>query len=211
MTNSKAKKTIRFYNKLSKQYDSAYSTYLEHTHMVFHDWFEAAAGDKILDVSCGTGILGRELLSSEYQFKELVLNDPSPGMLKKAKEKIPDSGGVRFTSDYIEELSAGDSYFDRLVCLNAFHYYTDHDLALQHFSRVLKPGGVLYLQDWNLEGWFHIPNFMINLATPENINTASLRTLLELLPDYGFTVQRSEAWSFRFWKFYRIEAVLSES
>lgn len=211
MNNRKAEKTIRFYDKLSPKYDSAYSAYLKHTHNVFHEWFESAEGDRILDVSCGTGILGQELLSGDYPFEELELNDPSPGMLQKAKEKIPGSDKVRFTSDYIENLSAESSSFDRLISLNSFHYYTDHDKAQRHFSRVLKPGGVLYLQDWNLESWFHIPNFLINLATPENINTASLHALLEKLPDYGFNVRRSESWRFRFWKFYRIEAQRSEN
>lgn len=208
MNNKKAEKTIRFYDKLSPRYDTLYSAYLEHTHNVFHDWFETADGERIMDVSCGTGKLGHEIINGEYPFSELVLNDPSPGMLKIAKEKMSGSESVRFTSDYIEELSFEENSFDRLACLNSFHYYTDHKTALHHFSRVLKPGGVLYLQDWNKEGWFHIPNFFIKLATPENINTASLQDLLELLPEYGFTVRRSQSWRFRFWKFYRIEAQL---
>lgn len=210
MKNKKAKKTIRFYNKQSPRYDKQYSVYLAHTHHKFLEWFECSAGDQVLDVSCGTGILGRELIDGDYPFSELTLNDPSAGMLEQAKEKIPETDRVRFTSDYIEQLSVSSNSINRLICLNSFHYYTSHDDALRHFSRVLKPGGTLYLQDWNLEGWFHIPNILINLGTPENINTASLRNLLEKLPEYGFAVQRSEAWSFRFWKFYKIEAVFSE-
>lgn len=201
-----AEKTIQFYNKLSGKYDSGYSSYLKHTHQRLLINFEIAKGDHILDVSCGTGILADMIINSGLDFGKLVLNEPSQGMLDKAKEKLADTDGIGFTQYFAEELPFTENSFDCLICLNSFHYYENQERVLQHFSRILKPGGQLLILDWNLEGWFHIPDLIIRTFSPEHINTRSLAWQLKHLPQFNFEIDFSDKWNYRFWKFYLIRA-----
>jgi len=205
---NKAEKTIQFYNRLSGNYDSGYSSYLKHTHKRLLNILDIHADDHILDVSCGTGILASMIIDSGRDFGKLVLNEPSAGMLEKAKEKLSGTNQIEFTRYFAEELPFADNRFDRLICLNSFHYYVDQKNALYHFSRILKPGGQLYILDWNLEGWFYIPNLVIRTFSPEHINTRSLAWQTNNLPKFNFEIDFSDSWRYRFWKFYLIKAHL---
>lgn len=207
MNNSKTDKTIDYYNKLSKKYDRGYSAYLKNTHTKLLKILEFPDDARVLDVSCGTGILGSEL-AEHYSLSELVLNDPSEGMLNIARDRLADANHITFSNYLAEELPFEAGSFDVLICLNSFHYYTDHKKVVDHFRRMLKPGGTLYLLDWNREGWFHLPNGIISALSPENINTKSAAEMDALLPQFDFKIESLQRWSFRFWKFYLIKAAL---
>jgi len=71
---------------------------------------------------------------------------------------------------------------------------------------VLKPGGSVHILDWNLEGWFHLSNSIISILSPENISTRSLSETENIFDQQGFSTTYRDKWSFRFWKFYLIEA-----
>lgn len=208
MNNSRAENTINYYDKLSAKYDRGYSAYLKHTHAKLLQKLEIPDGSRVLDVSCGTGILGSEI-AEQFSISELVLNDPSEGMLTIARERLANIDNIIFSQHIAEELPFEPDSFDVLICLNSFHYYTDHKKVIDHFRRLLKPGGTLYLLDWNREGWFHFPNKIISVFSPENINTKSATEMNALLPEFDFEIETLQRWSFRFWKFYLIKAVLS--
>ncbi len=205
---SKAQKTVRYYNKRSKNYDSKYSAYLAHTHSKFIHGFNTNLEDRVLDVSAGTGILASELIQRGFPFSELVLNEPSKGMQHKARQRVGRYPKIRFTGYLAEELPFNDHSFDRIISLNSFHYYTHHKKVLNHIKRILKPGGSLYIQDWNLSGYFYIPNTLIQWFSSEHINTVSLSEMQTNLRSYGFFIQDDEEWRFRFWKFYWIHACI---
>lgn len=205
---SKAQKTVRYYNKRSENYDSKYSAYLAHTHSKFLNGFNTKPDDRILDVSAGTGILAAELIQREFTFSELVLNEPSTGMQHKARQRVGKYQKIQFTEYLAEELPFKDRSFDCIICLNSFHYYIHHKKVLSHFNRILKPGGSLYIQDWNLSGFFYITNTLIQWFSSEHINTISLSEMKSNLRSCGFLIQDDEDWRFRFWNFYWIHACI---
>ena len=209
MENPKAERTVNYYDSLSQKYDSSYSAYLKHTHKEFLERLKIPKDASVLDVSAGTGILGAKILEN-FSPAMLVLNDPSEGMLQIARQRLENIKNVTFTDHLAEEFRFDDSSFDTLICLNSFHYYTDHQAVLSQFSRILKPGGTLYLQDWNLEGWFRLPNFIISTFSPENINTEAAKNISPMLKKHGLQEQRLDRWAFRFWKFFYVEATLNE-
>ncbi len=207
MNNPRADKTINYYDKLSSKYDRGYSTYLKNTHSTLLENLQIPNGARVLDVSCGTGILGSEI-AERFSPSELVLNDPSDGMINIARERLTNTENITFTQHIAEELPFEPDSFDVLICLNSFHYYTDHQKVAEHFRRILKSGGTLYLLDWNLEGWFYLPNSIISALSPEHINTKSAAETDKLLSEFQFKIDSCQRWSFRFWKFYLIKAVL---
>jgi ubiquinone/menaquinone biosynthesis C-methylase UbiE len=201
----KIRRTIDFYNGFSEKYDRKYAAYLEHTHRHLLDHIGDLSGKKVLDVSCGTGILAKHLFEMFPDIK-LHLNDPSEGMRSVAMARFENYSEVEFSNKPAEDLHVEPDSYDSVICLNSFHYYADQKMAIENMRGALKPGGTLYLLDWNLEGWFHIPNKIIALLSRENINTRSRPETEDLLKESGLKPVSSKRWSYRFWKFYMIEA-----
>jgi len=200
----KIKNTVGFYDRLSKSYDSSYSAYLNHTHEKLLALLEIEPGDRILDLSCGTGILAEKLML-RYSDIDLVLNDPSHGMRYIARERMKEWSEVKFTDKPAEELQFSEQEFDYVLCLNSFHYYTDQQMVMKKVYSFLNEDGRFYLLDWNREGWFKLPNLLISIFSPENINTRSAEETVAMMKASGFKVRQSETWRYRFWKFYLLE------
>ncbi len=158
--------------------------------------------DRILDVSAGTGLLAEAAINKFGPFEQYIVNDPSSNMLEISKYRLRYKDNVEYTSHYAEELPFDDNSFDHLLCLNAFHYYTDQKKALANFRRVLKDGGNLWLLNWNRVGLFVIANYFIKLLSKENISTHSLGEMKELLAESGFSIEKEEAWGYRWWRFF---------
>lgn len=206
MSDKKARKTAQYYDKLSSRYDRLYSSYLKHTHQKFLAEIEIFPEDHVLDVSAGTGILASEILDRFGEPAELVLNDPSKKMTGKAREKFGDRSEVEFRNYFAEELPFVEGRFSVILCLNSFHYYTDQKAVLNHFYRILKPGGRLYILDWDRSGSFRLANRLISWLSPENINTRSVEEMSDLLGEHEFHLQNGDRWPFRWWKFFYIES-----
>lgn len=93
---------------------------------------EAEEGrDKCLDLCCGTGIVGRNLLDLGWKVTGL---DLTPEMGGVAAEHFP----VKIGS--IENIDMPDNSFD-LATLRQSFMLVDGDKALSEIYRVLKPGG----------------------------------------------------------------------
>ena len=203
----KSDKTIHFYNRFAPYYDRGYRSYLRHTHDKFMEMLgDTHPEDRILDLSGGTGMLAERLIQEQRPFAHLTVNDPSLGMLNSAMKKLPTRMDLTYTHHKAEELPFADGSFDVICSLNSFHYYTDQAAVLQQAWHLLSPGGRLLLLDWNLEGFFYVPNFVIKSLSPEYIDTKHVGYHEEVLPEIGFSVKRSETWRWRYWNFYRLEA-----
>lgn len=197
--------TIKVYNRQAKDYESKWKKYLAHTHEAFLKRIETEPQDNLLDVSGGSGLLARQLIDREYPFDHFVVNDPADEMLAVARDRLSDSK-ISFTNNKAEELPYDEEHFDRIFCLNSFHFYQKQQQVLNRFHRILKPGGKLYLLDWNRSGFFTVVNRVIRWSSNEFIDTRSLAELLRMIRKSGFVLQDSESWSWRYWKFLFIEA-----
>jgi len=94
---------------------------------------EISNGDLILDVCCGTGIVGKRL--SRTTATTVVGLDISPYMLCKAKEK-----GLKFCiNGQTERLPFLDDIFDVVVCRQAFHFLVI-ERVIKEIFRVTKRG-----------------------------------------------------------------------
>jgi arsenite methyltransferase len=100
------------------------------------------AGDRVLDVGCGTGRLARWIAGVAGP-GAVVGIDPLPDRVKVARANSP---GITFEVGTAEDLSAfADQSFDA-VCMSAvFHWVGDKPKALRETRRVLKTGGRLGL------------------------------------------------------------------
>jgi SAM-dependent methyltransferase len=103
------------------------------------------AGDKVLDVGCGTGVLAREALRRAGGEGQVVGLDLNEGMLAVAARTEP---GVAWRSGDAASLPFEDASFDVVVSQFALMYFPDRVAALREMWRTLAPGGRLAVAAW---------------------------------------------------------------
>jgi arsenite methyltransferase len=100
---------------------------------------EPKAGERVLDVGCGTGRLGEFVAGLVGPDGEVVGVDPLPLRIELAARKNP---RFKATVGRAEDLSAfKDGSFDVVYANSVFHWVADKPKALREALRVLKPGG----------------------------------------------------------------------
>ena len=107
----------------------------------------------VLDVGCGEGVLVRRLASLGAR---AVGVDPSAVALERARRAESSDTSRHFVEGTAEALPFPDTSFDVVVFFNSLHHVPTEsmDAALAEAARVLRPGGVLYVQEPLAEGSF---------------------------------------------------------
>ncbi|MBP7992518.1 MAG: class I SAM-dependent methyltransferase [Candidatus Magasanikbacteria bacterium] len=104
-------------------------------------------GDKVLDLGCGNGRLYQILAKKQALYTGL---DQSGELIALAREKAPE---VEFVVGEMTELSFDAASFDAIFSIAAFNHIPGAELqlkSLQEMKRVLKPGGLIVMTNWNL-------------------------------------------------------------
>jgi MPBQ/MSBQ methyltransferase len=105
------------------------------------------AGTTVLDVGCGIGGSSR-ILAKEYGFDVTGITI-SPQQVQRAQELTPADLSARFLVDDAMSLSFPDASFDVVWSIEAGPHMPDKAVFAKELLRVLKPGGILVVADWN--------------------------------------------------------------
>lgn len=116
-------------------------------------------GTTLLDVGCGIGGSSR-ILARDYGFAVTGITI-SPQQVKRAQELTPPEIDAKFKVDDALDLSFPDASFDVVWSIEAGPHMPDKTQFARELLRVLKPGGILVVADWNqrddriqpLNGW----------------------------------------------------------
>lgn len=117
---------------------------------------ELDGDDRVLELGCGVGRIGRELADDCGEWHGA---DISSNMLAVASERLADKPNCHLHKLDRTDLSAfPDAHFDKAYVAAVFIHLDKEDvfLYLRELARVLKPGGLLYFETWNLAhpgGW----------------------------------------------------------
>jgi len=104
-------------------------------------------GTTVLDVGCGTGGSSR-ILAQDYGFAITGITI-SPQQVKRAQELTSKDLDVQFLVDDAMALSFPDTSFDVVWSIEAGPHMPDKAIFAKELMRVLKPGGVMVVADWN--------------------------------------------------------------
>ena len=114
------------------------------------------AGHRVLELGCGVGRIGRELAP---ECREWVGVDISANMVECARTRLASMDNVRLHQLERSRLDPiADGSIDRAYSIAVFCHMDKEDLYLylQDLHRVLAPGGLIFVETWNLAhpvGW----------------------------------------------------------
>jgi ubiquinone/menaquinone biosynthesis C-methylase UbiE len=107
------------------------------------------AGERVLDVACGTGIVAR-LAAERVGPSGYVLGvDRNAAMLETARAQMPTAGvPVEWREGDAHGFPCADATFDVVCCQQGVQFFPDKAHALREMQRGLAPGGRLVLSVW---------------------------------------------------------------
>jgi ubiquinone/menaquinone biosynthesis C-methylase UbiE len=107
------------------------------------------AGERVLDLACGTGIVSRQLAPLVGPSGALVAADLRETMLAVARSHPAPAGAtIDWRQADASALPLPDRAFDLVVCQQGLQFFPDRPAALRHVRRVLVPGGRAAFAVW---------------------------------------------------------------
>jgi len=106
-------------------------------------------GGKILDLGCGNGRLLKVIQSAGQKYEYLGV-DFSAKLLDQARQQFP---GENFQQADMSKLDFPVASFDVVCLIASFHHLDskkEREELLNKIYSWLKPGGVLFMTNWNL-------------------------------------------------------------
>ena len=147
------------------------------------------SGQRALDVGCGTGALGAELVR-RLGPGAVVAADPSPSFAAAARQRLP---GVDVREAAAEQLPWHDSEFDVTLAQLVVHFMAEPGAGIREMVRVTRPGGVVAATVWDFGGaraplstfWQAVRDLDPDAETEEALTGARSGDLVTLLTGAG--------------------------
>ena len=100
-------------------------------------------GKEIMDAGCGSGYSSR-LIMEEFRPSRLFAFDLMPEQIELAKRNHPD---IEFSIGSMTDIDAEDESFDAAFIFGVLHHVKKWRTAVTEVFRVLRPGGVLLVEE----------------------------------------------------------------
>ncbi len=96
---------------------------------------------KLIDVACGTGDIGKLFLNYVNKDSQITCVDPNEGMIHKGKEKLSGFKNINWVIASAENLPLPKNSFDYYTISFGLRNTKNLNKSLSEAYRVLKPGG----------------------------------------------------------------------
>ena len=163
-------------------------------------------GQRILDLGCGNARLRKYLPETLIRPGDYFGFDISEKLLQIARKKFPKD--AFFRGNFGKNLPFGAQNFDWVISIAAFHHLLnkkDQHKFLSEMTRVLKPGGKIFITTWVLPKkyfWYNLwrgrtisKNWIIPFGKdkhPRTYRNIPEHTLEKLLRAHDFKIIRCE-------------------
>jgi ubiquinone/menaquinone biosynthesis C-methylase UbiE len=182
-------------------YEQGWRAQLEPAQSLMLEMVDLQAGERVLDVACGTGLISFRAAEAVGETGAVVGTDISGQMVETARRIAAehDVDNASFERAGAEELPFADQSFDAAVCGLGLMYVPDPIKALSEMRRVLRPGGRAAAAVWGARqncGWAEIfPITDARVASevcPMFFHLGTKDTLARTFETAGFTDIRLE-------------------
>jgi len=167
-------------------YDDFMGRYSRELAPAFADFAGVEAGQTVVDVGCGSGILTEEL-ARRLGPEAVAAADPSP-LVEAAAARVP---GADVRKAPAEDLPWPDGMFDAALAQLVLHFLENPVAGLVEMRRVVRPGGVVAACSWNfpkmrlLRTFWDAAGSVIPSAPRESLEMESLDELAGLGREAG--------------------------
>jgi SAM-dependent methyltransferase len=134
----------------ARDYESLWQAQLAPARRALLAGAQIRAGEQVLDVACGSGLVTFEAARSAGAAGWVLGTDLSPHMVRSGRHSAARRGlsNVGFERMDAEHLMLPDGAFDLVLCSLGLMYVPDPGRALAEARRVLRPGGRVVLAVW---------------------------------------------------------------
>lgn len=149
MTNGIDQKAFRDFeraqhHKLADTYHAYFAPVSEHAAEPLLDAAKVAAGMRVLDVACGSGVVAGHAVRRGARVTGV---DLAPRMVELAGQLNP---GALFREASVEAMPFGDGAFDAVVCGFGIGHFPDPPAAVAECVRVARRGAMCAFAWWDL-------------------------------------------------------------
>ena len=139
-----AKQKSRSYFDSHRKSRLAHGGYWQHDYRYQLEEIGRIMPDRLIDIGCGPGAF-LCLVEEAYPGIQLNALDISPEMVQETRERLSDTA-IATVGDS-EHMPLEDGQYKVVTCNMSIHHYPHPQDALNEMYRILKPGGVLLLND----------------------------------------------------------------
>jgi SAM-dependent methyltransferase len=107
-----------------------------------------AAGERVLDLACGTGIVARRAAPLLGENGSVTAVDLRPGMIAKGRSLGSSGAPIRWLEGNATKLLLDDEAFDVVLCQQGLQFFEDKPAAVSEMRRVLDHRGRIVLAIW---------------------------------------------------------------
>ena len=131
----------KVFNQVADAYDRYRPTYPDALLDHICEVAALGAGDRVLEIGCGTGQLTRDLLARGLRVFAI---EPGDRLIALARQNLEDIGDVEFVHARLEDAPLPRERFRAVFSAAAMHWI-DPDLGWREAAEALAPGGTLAL------------------------------------------------------------------
>ena len=138
------------WDRAAADYQASWSRQLEPAQRLLLDMADLQAGERVLDVACGSGLVTLRAAEAGGKMGHVVATDISDGMLAAAHEVAALSGTdwITFVRAGAEEPAPEHASFDASLCALGLMYVPEPESAVREMRRALCPGGRSVIAVW---------------------------------------------------------------
>ena len=147
-------------------------------------------GCRVLDIGCGSGDFLKKLSERGFEAFGTELDG-------QAARRAMQVDGIKVKTGPLLEADFDKDFFDAVCMWHVFEHLTEPKRTLEILSKILKPGGYLFLSMPNIESiqsrlfkgrWLH-------LDPPRHLFFLSPEKLVSAVKDFGFSMVRKKFFS----------------
>jgi ubiquinone/menaquinone biosynthesis C-methylase UbiE len=118
------------------------------------DALDPVAGEQILEVGCGSGVLCRQVAPTVAPGGKITGVDISPEFLRIAQRYAAStdlSNFIQWGAGQAQVLPFNDASFDGVFAARLLLHVSDPQPVLNELARVVRPGGRVVVMDWDFD------------------------------------------------------------